>query len=357
MSGTRAGQRAGTRRPSQRHPRPFSIAMLAIIVISASLIAIAYVRIGAESALPPGELSGDSLATIAIFDVDQGLAVAVATSDGAGMVYDYGRSRSHAEDVILPFLRRHGISQVDYAILSHPHQDHVGGLPAFLEATPIRLYLDPVIETTNQTYLQSLQTVERLGISVSRARRGGEYRLGDHVEMEILWPTDDLLTESDGLHRINDNSTVVRLTVGEFDMLLTGDIEHDAESTLVDDYGSDLSVEVLQVPHHGSNSSNQDAFLQSTSPAVGIISLGAGNQYGHPHSEVIQRLRRHDVQTYRTDLDGTVIIETDGTDYEISTTRTDQSWINRDSGQRWTALNPIPTALGSPYWSSMMVSN
>jgi competence protein ComEC len=346
--------RTGLRR---RHPRAFTYAVLAMLLVSAFLLAIVVFQHDADSGSGPGALDGDTLATIAVFDVGQALSAAVITTDGASLVYDFGLTRDGTENVIIPFLRDHGVEAIDYAVLSHPHQDHLGGLPALLEGIPVDVFIDPVLETTNQTYLRSLQMIEERGIRAAKARRGDEYSLGEHAGFEILWPTDDLLTDGDGSHRLNDNSTVARVTVDQIQILLTGDIEHDAELALVDHYGPELRVDILQVAHHGSNTSSQDQFLEAARPAIGIIPVGADNQYGHPHIEVMQRLRRHDVEIYRTDVDGTITIQTDGKNYEISTSRMDQSWTIPASLRRWTTLKPTPMAGPLGFWSSMMVSN
>jgi competence protein ComEC len=350
--------RFGQRSQARRHPRGFTLVVLAMLLISATLLTVVLVQREFSAQSGSRELGGERLPTIAVLDVGQAIAAAVVTEDGAALVYDFGLTRSDAEDVILPFLREHRVDQIDYAVLSHPHQDHVGGLPTILEEISIGLYIDPVLETTNQTYLQSLEMIEEREISVVTARRGDEYLLGENAVIEILWPVEDLLINRDGSHRLNDNSTVVRLTIGDVTVLFTGDIEADAEAALGGDYGRELAVDILQIAHHGSNTSSQDEFLELASPEVGIIPVGPDNQYGHPHAEVMQRLRSHGIEIYRTDVDGTVIIETDGVDFDITTTRTDQSkWRAIALLRRWTKSRPMLMGSGSRYLYSMMASN
>jgi competence protein ComEC len=351
---TRPAGRSGR---SNRHPRLFSFLVLTTLIVSAVLLALAiYDRQTTSSTT--GEIGdGDVLATFAVLDVGQALSAAVVTADGESLVYDFGLSRDNVEQTIIPFLEEHGVSEINYAVLSHPHQDHVGGLPTLLEAIPIGHYIDPALETTNQTYLRSLEMVDALGMRASLARRGDEYQLGEHVWFEILWPIDELLTASDGSHLLNDNSTVVRVVVDEIEILLTGDIETNAEHMLVEDYGSDLTVDILQIAHHGSNTSSKDAFLEVARPEIGIIPVGADNRYGHPHREVVQRLRQHEVTIYRTDVDGTVIVTTDGKQFQVTTTRSGQSWLRQGFAPHWITLKPTITAPGSRFWFSTMVSN
>ncbi|MEX2425302.1 MAG: ComEC/Rec2 family competence protein [Thermomicrobiaceae bacterium] len=337
--------------------RRFNLFVLGVFVLSAGILTFVFQQIDEDSTSDQGELEGDSIATIAFMDVGQGLSTVIVTEDGRSLVHDFGPGRDHAEQTIGGFLNDHDIDQVDYAILSHPHQDHLGGLPAFLEAVSVSRYIDPALESTNQTYAQSLEIIEDQGIEGTIARQGDTYSLGEHVELEILWPTDQLITESNGEHNMNENSTVVRVDIGDVSLLLTGDIEQEAENTLVESMSGALDVDILQVSHHGSNSSSQDHFLAATSPELAAISAGADNQYGHPHAEVIERLRGHEIQIYRTDVDGTVIIQTDGESWDVATTGAGQSWIRQFSPQHWIASNVTSMTTSSPFWYSMIISN
>ena len=318
----RSEQRA---RRTGRLSRAFAVFIAISLVASVALLLGVILTRDAHVPDERGAAGSTASATIGFFDVGQGLSVGVVTGDGASMLYDFGNSRADAEEIIIPFFREHDIDAIDYAVLSHPHQDHLGGLPAFLEVMPVNRFLDPVIETTNQTYFQSLEMIDERGIPASAARQGDTYALGDHATFEILWPTDELLTERDGEHRINDNSSVIRLDIGDLAVLLTGDIEEDAEAELIQTFDDGLDVDVLQVSHHGSDTSTSTDWLSHTTPETGIISSGLDNQYGHPHDEPLQRLREHEVQIYRTDIDGTVILRTRGDSYDITTERTDTS--------------------------------
>jgi competence protein ComEC len=302
-----------------RRSRRFNIFVLSTLLISAILIGLVYLQLTDDEPSTTADLDGAPIATFAVLDVGQALSAALVTEDGYSMVYDFGLTIANSTDTIIPFLEDHGAEQIDMAILSHPHQDHLGGLPTLLESIPIDLYIDPALETTNQTYLRSLEMIEEQGIETALARQGDTYTLGEHVNLEILWPADDLLLNPDGTHRLNDNSTVVRVDIGDVSILLTGDVERDGEDILVDTMAGDLDVHILQVGHHGSNTSSHEPFLNATLPSVAIIPAGRDNQYGHPHTEVMQRLRQHQIEIYRTDVDGTVIIQTDGTGWDVST--------------------------------------
>ena len=294
---------------SRRSGRVFVV--LAALVLVAGLSTL-LIRRSTEpgTGMPAGET------TIAFLDVGQALAVAVVTADGHSLLFDAGNSADDAEQAVLPFLREHGVDRLDYLVLSHPHQDHVGGMPAVLDALPVGTFVDPVIPTTNQTYRRTLELVDQQGIQPLRARRGDTLDLGT-ATAEILWPGDSPIIDGSGEMDPNSNGTVLRVITGNVAVLLTGDLEAPGEAALVAAGVDDLRADVLQVGHHGSRTSSTPTFLDAVRPQVGIISVGAGNSYGHPHNEVVRRLRDNGVETYRTDVDGTIQVVTDGSDYEI----------------------------------------
>jgi competence protein ComEC len=263
------------------------------------------------------EISTDSPLIIAVLDVGQGACVVVITPDGYALVADGGRSTDRARQMILPFLAEHGATRVDYLVATNPDEDHIGGLPPLLEALQVGAWVDPVIPTTNETYARLLQTVSDRGISALRARRGLPLDLGPQVQAAVLWPADPLLT-SEGVQSHNDNSVVIQITHGNVRFLVAGDVEQLAEEALVAlDMSRQLQSDVLVVAHHGSQTSSSAALLDAVSPTVAIIPVGPDNQYGHPHDEAIQRLRFRGIRIYRTDLDGSVVVRSDGEAYEI----------------------------------------
>jgi competence protein ComEC len=259
--------------------------------------------------------------TVAFLAVGQALAVAVVTADGHALLYDAGNSARDVREVVLPFFRERGVTTLDYLLLSHPDQDHVGGMSAVLDAVTVMTFFDPALPSTNLAYLETLRAVAERGIEARRARGGQTLPLGARTRIEILWPLDPLLRSPDGDVSDNDNGLVIRLVDGAVAVLLTGDIEAPAERALVARAADSLRAQILQVPHHGSQTSTTPELLDAVEPAVAVISAGAGNPYGHPHTEVMRRLRAAGIGVYRTDVDGTVIVESDGERYWIRTER------------------------------------
>jgi competence protein ComEC len=259
---------------------------------------------------------------VAVMDVGQGLCVVVVAPDGTSMVFDAGRSGERVEAIVIPYLQELGVTEIDYLVVSHPDQDHIGGMPRLLDRMPVRNFVDPVIPTTNQTYGHTLERVIEYDINPIMARAGMSIDMGPGVQADILWPVEPFL-ETSGQPNTNENSTVIQISFGDVTFLLTGDIEQRAEALLVESFLDDeLQSDVLLVSHHGSRSSTTAEFLDAVSPSVAVIPVGLNNQYGHPHDEVMQRLRFRGIAIHRTDLDGTVEMVTDGTQYTVTLDRT-----------------------------------
>lgn len=288
--------------------RLFILQFLALFVIGCSL---------------PGrgvESAGTTL-TVAVLDVGQALAVAAVTADGHALLYDAGNSREDAKQVILPFLRSHGVDRLDYLVLSHPDQDHVGGMPAVLEGIAVNTYVDPVLPSTNRAYAETLRLVRDFGVQPLRAERGLVLELGAQVRVRILWPESPLIVDADGEISDNDNCVVLMLEHGAVRMLLPGDLETRGEAALVERDREALRAAILVAGHHGSRTSSSELFLAAVQPEVAIISVGRNNAYGHPHEAALQRLRAAGARIYRTDVDGTIVVTSDGKRYTVKTQR------------------------------------
>ena len=252
-----------------------------------------------------------------IMDVGQGLCVVVITPDGHSLVADGGRSGDRMQQLVIPYLREHGVTRIDYVVTTNPDQDHLGGLERLLQQLPVGAWVDPVVPNTNQSYARELALVQQKGITPLKARRGGTLDMGPDVTAQILWPVDPLLLDGSTPSH-NDNSVVLKLTYGKVSYIISGDIQARAEQKLVDaNVGAELQADVLVVGHHGSKTSSSAAWLDAVKPSVALIGVGLNNQYGHPHDEVIQRLRFRGIAIYRTDLDGTVEVTSDGERYDV----------------------------------------
>jgi competence protein ComEC len=197
-------------------------------------------------------------------------------------------------------------------VLTHADNDHVGGLPAVLEQFPVGMVLDSGAKHRSATYLRFLDLARRPTIDYRQVRAGGRLSIDDRVQVNILGPSSQLVTpEGEAPLGLNNASEVIRLGYGEIGFLLSGDIEEPAEEVLLRS-AQPLNSAVLKVPHHGSLFSSSEPFVMAIQPAIGVISLGAENKFGHPHPRVLERYSGNQVKLFRTDRDGAVVISTDG---------------------------------------------
>lgn len=258
--------------------------------------------------LPLAGTAADGGVEIAFIDVGQGDAVALRTPAGRWLLVDAG-DRDDGWDAgerrVLPFLRARGVRRLEALILTHPHADHVGGAAAVMRALPVGRVIDPGMPAGSTVYLETLRTAEERGIAWSAARQDRKLHV-DGVELTFLWPAADAL---DAPADANDISAVVLVRFGAFSALLTGDAPSSVEEALVARYGAGVDVDVLKAGHHGSRTASSAAFLDAATPALAVVSAGVRNDYGHPHAEVLARLRAREIEVARTDLEGTVRVE------------------------------------------------
>lgn len=255
--------------------------------------------------------------SITVLDVGQGDSIFIECPSGKKLLVD-GGERKAGERVVIPFLRRKGVRHIDCVILTHAHEDHVGGLPAVLEEVGVGSVLDSGYVYGSRTYQRFLSLIRKNRIKYCLAMSGQVLDLGARVKAQILHP-DAFFTSSQN-ENINNASIVIRLRYGEFSMLFTGDNESEGEQRILEMFPpASLQSTILKVGHHGSRTSTSAPFLAAVRPEAAIISCGRRNKFKHPHRPTLGRLR--DIRTYRTDRDGAVVIKSDGKSYWIRTAR------------------------------------
>ena len=248
--------------------------------------------------------------TLSIQFIDVGQADAALVECGGEYLLIDGGNRGDS-DILYAILKRKGVNRLDYVVGTHAHEDHIGGIPGALEACEsVGVVYSPVTEYDSKTFLNFKAAAHEKAGGLTVPKSGDTFTLGDAV-VEILGPVKEY-------KETNDTSIVVKITFGENSFLFAGDIEYEAEIDLVES-GVDLSADVLKVPHHGGSTSTCYRFLREVMPKYGIISVGEGNSYGHPHDEPLSRLRDADVHVYRTDEVGDVICTSDGKNITFET--------------------------------------
>lgn len=265
-----------------------------------------------------------------VLDVGQGDAILVRTDRGRWILVDAGpawRGGDAGRSTILPYILRRGGS-LDAFVLSHPHTDHVGGAASVLTALHPHTYWDAAFAGGSEGYIASLAAAKKKGIEWHRVHPGDSVKV-DGVVINFLAP-DSAWTV--GLKDPNLASTIASVRFGTVRFLLVGDAERGEEDWLLDHHKAELHADVLKVGHHGSSTSSSDEFLAAVNPEVAVISVGAGNMYGHPSVDVLAALARVGAEVLRTDEAGTVIIRTDGSHLEIEA-RGEKWELSRDSSR------------------------
>ena len=237
--------------------------------------------------------------TVSVIDVGQADSILVE-SEGHVMLVDAGLPQSG--DTVVQYLRSHGIVEIDYLVATHPHFDHIGGMPAVLAAFDVENnVLAPNRSHSTKTYSNFIAAVDaEPGVTLEKPSVGASYRLGD--------ATVEVLSNGDGADSLNNASIVLRVSCGGKTILLTGDIESAAERSLLSS-GLPLKSDVLKVPHHGSRTSSTVEFLSAVQPQISLISCGRDNEYGHPHASTLNNLKASGTQVYRSDRSGTIVVD------------------------------------------------
>lgn len=250
---------------------------------------------------------------IDFIDVGQGDAALVTSPTGKTVLVDAGPRRSSA--AVTTFLTRHVLHPpLDLLLLSHRHEDHVGGMPEVVREIGARQFMDAAFPHQSAAYTALMRELDVRKIRVLQATRGRVIDLGGGARITLLGPPEPVIhgSRSD----VNANSVVVRLTFGTFAVLLTGDAEAPTETWLLAS-GAPLGASVLKVAHHGSRYSSGPAFLDAVDAKIAVVSVGRVNDYGHPAEGTLARIAGHGASVFRTDTEGDISIETDGTSMQV----------------------------------------
>ncbi|WP_340103958.1 DNA internalization-related competence protein ComEC/Rec2 [Rhodohalobacter sp. 8-1] len=249
--------------------------------------------------------------TLTMLDVGQGDAIHIETPSGKHILVDAGRwspGGNSGERTIIPYLEYKQVDKLDAVMLSHPHADHIGGMPDLIKSIPIRTIYQSDYEYDSRLYERYMSLADSANIRVHYAESGGIIDVDPAVRLFILGP--DAATAKSG--NVNNSSLSFRLDYGETSFLFTGDAEAAQERTLAKRYGNFLDIDFLKTGHHGSKTSSSPRFLNYATPEITATSVAFQNRFGHPNREAVTYLAGTGAKNYFTSLSGALIFTSDG---------------------------------------------
>lgn len=252
----------------------------------------------------PDNMNTDGTMQVYFIDCGQGDAI-LATCDGQTLLIDSGPNTASVQ--VTDFLDSHEITTINYHVVTHPHEDHLGNSDDIIRNYDVKNVITTDVTTSTNAYESFLTAVSEKNIPFEIAVPGTSYSLGS-ASFTIVAPVKEY-------EDLNNSSVGLKLTLGTMDYLFLGDAEAEAVEDIIDS-GADLNCEVYKVSHHGSYTSTTDKLIHSMSNAdfhYAVISCGIVNEYGHPHQECIASLMYSDFNIFRTDMQGDISSSTDGT--------------------------------------------
>lgn len=249
------------------------------------------------------EIDLDQQLVIDFIDVGQADSILIRNQNQS-MLIDAGKNEDGSK--VVNFLQEKGVDQLTYAVGTHPHEDHIGGLDDVINQINVENVYMPKITTNTKTYEEVINAIQKKKLKIKVPHQGEQITIGD-AQCEMM-------TESiENKKNLNLSSIVTRITFGETSFLMMGDAETENEKSR-----RWPQTDVLKVGHHGSTTSTSDAFLQQIQPELAVISVGKNNDYGHPKEAIIKRLTKMGAEIYRTDEKGTIELVSDGEKISVS---------------------------------------
>ena len=225
-----------------------------------------------------------------------------------------------AASAITAYLDSLNIDRIDWLILTHPHEDHIGSAPEVIDRYDVSEVYMPDVVANTKIFESTVAAIKDAGSKAVKAKGGMTICEEDGVSFEILSPN------GTGYDDLNNYSVVARLDYGDTSFLFTGDAEAVSEGEMLS-AGRHVDADLLKVGHHGSRTSSTAEFLSSVSPEYAVILCGAGNDYGHPHKEALDRLYECGARIYRTDISGSIMAVSDGRTIKLDKEPYDYAYV------------------------------
>lgn len=245
---------------------------------------------------------------VCYIDVGQG-DCSLIQCGGEYMLIDSGQEEYVG--VVFDYIEMFGVCSFKYVVVTHPHSDHIGGMHKILSEKTVEYIIMSDVANEIKEYEMMTDAIENKNLSVLEPCPGDVYPLGQGF-FTILAPASVRYEE------LNNYSVVLKFDYMETSFLFTGDCEKESENEILSS-GYDIESDVIKIAHHGSSTSSDRAFFNRVRPQIAVIQVGEDNEYGHPHTEVLELIGEYCMQCYRTDKQGTIIIVSDGTCLRILT--------------------------------------
>lgn len=247
---------------------------------------------------------------IHFLDVGQGDSCLVRTNTNKVILIDGGKGINgeydYGQKVVGPYLLDHGITKIDYVVVSHFDSDHCGGLFYIIQNFKVKNIIIGKQAEEYPNLIKFLQIQRKRKINLISLTSENVLYFDKKTKIEVLFPN---LGHEVSENKINNNSLVFKMYYDDISILFTGDIEEEAEKVLVELYSEKLNSNILKVGHHGSKTSSTEEFINCVKPEISLIGVGKNNNFGHPNGDVLDRLQNYGSKVYRTDKDGEIILK------------------------------------------------
>ena len=242
-------------------------------------------------------------------DVGQGDSIFIQIKN-KNILIDAGEAKE--APTVVNYLKTYNVKKLDYVFLTHPHEDHLGGLSEIIDTFEIGKFYAPNVGTVTRSYENLLNSLKNKSLDINRAKAGLEFNFAENIKLELFSPGKDEYSN------LNNYSPIMKLTYNETSFLFTGDAEEETEKEVISG-NYNLKSDVLKAGHHGSNTSSIQEFLEEVKPQFTVITSGKSNRFNLPNEEIVERHKNIGSKVLMTEKYGNIVFSTDGRDIRLLT--------------------------------------